>query len=65
VNAPKPGPYLGESEGNSYPYCADVQGFDGGELRLNGDFGDEPGYIRIRWEEWGVEPAMDFVGAEE
>ncbi len=44
--------------------CAEVQRFDGGELRLNGDFGDEPGYIRLRWEECGVEPAMDFVAAE-
>ena len=44
--------------------CAEVQRFDGGELRLNSDFGGEPGSIRLRWSECGVEPDIDFVAAE-
>jgi hypothetical protein len=43
--------------------CEEVQRFDGGELRLTSDFGGQPGYIRLRWEACGAEPAIDFVAA--
>jgi hypothetical protein len=45
--------------------CEEVQRFDAGELRLTSDFGGEPGYIRLRWDRCGAEPAVDFVGAEQ
>jgi hypothetical protein len=45
--------------------CTDtVQRIDGGELHLAGTFDDIDGSVRVRWNECGREPAIDFVAAE-
>lgn len=43
------------------PTCEGPQRFDAGELRAAGTFGDLTGYVRMRWDGCGDEPAVDFV----